>query len=85
MLSKLYFQKSEYHEAQAFLKIALCVYKKIEDREREASCYINQGAVFSTVGEYATVKKYLHKALTTKTEIGDKHEEASCYGTRNCV
>ena len=35
MLSALYFQKSEYQEAQAILKIALCVYKEIEDKDGE--------------------------------------------------
>ena len=79
MLSELYFQKSEYQEAQAFLKIALCVYKEIEDKEGEASCCINLGAVFSSVGEYAKAEEYLQKALTIKTEIGDKDGEASCY------
>ncbi|CAH3163814.1 unnamed protein product, partial [Porites lobata] len=80
ILSKLYLQKGEYQEAQAFLNIALCVYKEIEDKDGEASCYINLGIVFRSVGEYAKAEEYLHKALTIKTEIGDKHGEASCYG-----
>ena len=79
MLSNLYFQKSEYQEAQAVLKIALCVYKEIEDKDGEASCYINLGAVLSSVGEYSKAEEYLHKALNIHTEIGDKHGEASCY------
>ena len=79
MLSKLYFQKSEYQEAQAFLKIALCVYKEIEDKDGEASCYMTLGAVFQSVGEYAKAEEYLHKALTINTEINDKDGEASCY------
>ena len=81
MLSKLYFQKSEYQEAQAVLKIALCVYKEIEDKDGEASCYVNLGAVFLSVGEYAKAEEYLHKALTIKTEIGDRNGEAICYGS----
>ena len=79
MLSKLCFQKSEYQEAQAFLKIALCVYKEIEEKVGEASCYINLGNVFPSVGEYAKAEEYLHKALPIMTEIGDKQGEASCY------
>ncbi|CAH3189082.1 unnamed protein product [Porites lobata] len=80
MLSKLYFQKSEYQEAQAVLKIALCVYKQIEDKDGEATCYVNLGAVFQSVGEYASGAEYLHKALTINTEIGDRQGEATCYG-----
>ena len=80
MLSKLYFQKKEYQEAQAVLKIALCVYKEIEDKDGEASCYVNLGNVFQSVGEYAKAEEYLHKALTIKTEIGDRNGEATCYG-----
>ena len=52
-LSTLYLEKSEYQEAQAVLKIALCVYKEIEDKDGEATCYVNLGAVFQSVGEYA--------------------------------
>ena len=77
MLSKLYFKKREYQEVQAFLKIALCVYKEIEDKHGEASCYLLLGAVFKSVGEYAKAEEYLHKALTTR--IGDRDGEASCY------
>ena len=78
-LSKLYLQKSEYQEAQAFLKIALCVYKEIEDKDGEASCYLLLGAVFQSVGEYAKAEEYSHNALTIYTEIGDRKGEASCY------
>ncbi|CAH3176856.1 unnamed protein product [Porites lobata] len=80
MLSKLYFQKNEYQEAQAVLKIALCVYKEIEDEDGEATCYVILGAVFLSVGEYAKAEEYLHKALTINTEIGDRNGEATCYG-----
>ncbi|CAH3172688.1 unnamed protein product, partial [Porites evermanni] len=80
MLSKLYFHKIEYQEAQAVLKIALCVYKEIENKDGEASCYGHLGAVFQSVGEYAKAEEYLHKALTITTEIGDRKGEASCYG-----
>ena len=56
-----------------------CKRKKEEcDTDGEASCYINLGNVFRSVGEYAKAKEYLQKALTIKTEIGDKHGEASC-------
>ena len=79
MLSKLYFRKSEYQEAQAFLKIALCVYKEIEDKHGEASCYMNLGKVFQSVGKYAKAEEYIHKELNITTEIGDKDVEASCY------
>ena len=68
MLSKLYFEKSEYQEAQAVLKIALSVYKEIEDKDGEASCYLNLGNVFTSVGEYAKAEEYLHKALTINTQ-----------------
>ena len=79
MLSKLYFHKIEYQEAQAVLKIALCVYKEIENKDGEASCYGHLGAVFQSVGEYAKAEEYLHKALTITTEIGDRKGEATCY------
>ena len=75
MLSKLYFQKSEYQEAQAFLKIAHCVYKEIEDKDGQASCYINLGAVFKSVGEYSKAEEYLHKALTINTELATNTEK----------
>ncbi|CAH3024005.1 unnamed protein product [Porites evermanni] len=85
MLSKLYFQKSDYQEAQAVLKIALCVYKEIEDKDGEASYYGNLGNVFESVGEYAKAEEYLHKALTINTEIGNRKGEASCYGNLGVV
>ena len=85
MLSKLYFQKGEYQEAQAVLKIALCVYKEIEDKDEEASYYGNLGKVFQSVGEYAKAEEYLHKALTINTEIGDRNGEATCYGNLGVV
>ena len=79
-LSTLYLQKRKYKEAQALLERALCVNKEIENKDGEASCYINLGNVFQSVGQYAKAEEYLHKALTINTEIGDRKVEATCYG-----
>ncbi|CAH3186506.1 unnamed protein product, partial [Porites lobata] len=84
-LSKLYLQKSEYQEAQAVLKIALCVYKEIKDKAGEGSCYGNLGTVFQSVGEYSKAEEYLHKALTIITETGNRKEEATCYANLGAV
>ncbi|XP_073238630.1 uncharacterized protein [Porites lutea] len=79
MLATLYYRKREYNEAEAFLKRALTIKTEIGDKDGEASCYINLGAVFQSVREYAEAEEYLHKALTIKIEIGNKHGEALCY------
>ena len=69
----------EYAKAEEYVHKALIISTEIGDREEEATCYRNLGAVFQSVGEYAKAEEYLHKALTINTEIGNKHGVASCY------
>ena len=80
MLATMYHRKCKYKEAEVFLKKALGVNKEINDKDGEATCYRNLGALFQSVGEYAKAEEYLHKALTIKTDIGDRDGEATCYG-----
>ena len=69
----------EYAKAEGYLHKALTINTEIGDREGEASCYGNLGALSVHVGEYGKDEEYLHTALTTNTEIGDKDGEASRY------
>ncbi|CAH3168714.1 unnamed protein product [Porites lobata] len=77
-LAKLYYQKSEYKEAQEYFQKALTIKTEIGDKNGEARCYITLGVSFQSVGEYAKAEEYIQKALTITTEIGDKLGEASC-------
>ena len=85
MLATMYHRKCKYKEAEAFLKKALGVNKEINDKDGEATCYRNLGALFQSVGEYAKAEEYLHKALTIKTDIGDRDGEATCYTNLGAV
>ena len=53
MLATLYYQKSEYKEAQQYLQKALTIKTEIGDKHEQATCYINLGNEFHSVGEYA--------------------------------
>ena len=75
MLATMYYRKCKYKEAEAFLKKALGVNKEINDKDGEATCYANLGAVFQSVGEYAKAEEYLHRALT----IVDRDSEETCH------
>ena len=57
----------------------MCIRDRICDKHGQASCYINLGNVFLSVGEYAKAEEYYQKALPINTKIGDKHGQASCY------
>ena len=69
----------EYAKAEEYVHKALIISTEIGDREEEATCFINLGALFTSVGEYAKAEEYLHKGLTMETEIGNKDGEATCY------
>ena len=72
-------------KAEEYLHKALTIKKEIGDRNGEATCYENLGAVFLSVGEYAKAEEYLHKALTINTEIGERNREATCYENLGAV
>ena len=63
LLARLYYQKGEYKEGQEHLQKALTIKTEIGDRNGEAACYGNLGAVFESVGESVS---YTHLTLPTK-------------------
>ncbi|CAH3158025.1 unnamed protein product, partial [Porites evermanni] len=65
--------------AEEYLQKALTITTEIGDKRGQASCYMNLGNVFQSVGEHAQAEEYFQKALTITTEIGDKDGQASCY------
>ena len=72
--------QSKYAEARELYEKSLAIIKEIGDRNGEANCYLNLGAVYQSVGEYDKAREHLEKSLVIKKEIGDKNGEASCYG-----
>ena len=62
----------EYAKAEEYLHKALTIMTEISDRNKEASCYGNLGALFLHVEVYGKAEENRHTALTTNTEIGDK-------------
>ena len=76
---------SEYSKAEEYLQKALTINTEIGDKHGQATCYINLGTVFRSVGEYAKAEEYIQKALTINTEIGNKEGQASCYGSLGTV
>ncbi len=79
-LARLFIRQRKYVEAKQHTEKALIMSAKIGDKNGEASCYENLGAVYQSVGEYEKAKEYCLKALTVKKEIGDRNGEAFCYG-----
>ena len=70
-LAKLYYDQGKYKEAKALLKKALGTMIEIGDRNGQATCYGNLGAVYQALGPYGKAEEYQKKALVIRKEIGD--------------
>ena len=64
-------------KAKDYVERALAIATEIRDKEGEASCCENLGALLHSRGECDTAKQYLQRAIVIRTEIGDREGEAT--------
>ena len=76
----MYQSVGEYEKAKTYQENALVITKEIVDKQGEAVCSGNLGAVYYSLGEYKKSKTYHENALLILKETGDKQKEATCYG-----
>ena len=69
MLARLYYQKSEYKEAQEYLQKALTIKTEIGDKRREATCYINLGSVYHSAENMPRLKNIFKKHLSSRQKL----------------
>ena len=75
----MYKSVGEYEKAREHLEKSLVIKKEISDRNGEAICYLNLGAVYKSLADYEKAREHLEKSLAIKKEIGDRNGEAKCY------
>ena len=59
--------------------------RDIGQRNGEATCYANLGALYKLVGEYKKAREHMEKSLTIHTEIGVRNTKASCHANLGVV
>ena len=68
------------YATEKYIQKELEINKEIVDKQAQAACYENLGAMFLSDRKYAKAEEYLHKAISISMEIGDKHGQATSYG-----
>ena len=80
MLVALYRRQLKYEKAKELSEKALRIKQETGNRDHEATCYSDLGALFCHRGQYHNFKECVEKALEIREEIGDKKKIAECYG-----
>ena len=76
-LGHLYYDLSQYQQAEIFYQQALEITREVGDRQPEATAINGLGNVYRTLGEYQKTISFYHQSLDVRREIEDKQGEAS--------
>ncbi|PFX11315.1 Tetratricopeptide repeat protein 28 [Stylophora pistillata] len=79
-LAKILHTKNKIEEAKAFYGLAVNIMETNGDKQGEALCYVNLGALYHSIGEYDKCRKHLEKALALSIKNGYRQLEATSYG-----
>nr|XP_058956481.1 tetratricopeptide repeat protein 28-like [Pocillopora verrucosa] len=80
MFAIVHYKLGKNLKAKEYVERALAITTEIGDRSRQASCYINLGALLQSLRKCHKAEEYLQKALLIATEIGNRNGEALCFG-----
>jgi tetratricopeptide (TPR) repeat protein len=76
-LGHLYYNLSQYQQAEKFYQQALEITREIGDRQPEATAINGLGNVYYSLGEYQKTISFYQQSLDVRREIEDKQGEAS--------
>lgn len=78
-LGRLYLDKKEYHKSLTYYDSAIAFQSDINNRFRQAECYLGKGMVMSMSNNYAEAARFYTKCLEGAKALHARNLQASCY------
>jgi two-component system, NarL family, sensor histidine kinase UhpB len=77
--AKTAFNRGQYRESIKYLKEALLVIEKTNDKKQQPGIYNSMGGCYCQLGDFPKGMESYYNALRISEELGDKNEMASAY------